>query len=107
VRLELSSCELIAPAAWEFVMPTQEPVRKARPASASHDDLRRLLGDIDEDKAIKILALNPTVAELEQVAMWATGEGDVLAKSGHPLTGLLAVILDIVTADEEEPPPTG
>jgi hypothetical protein len=85
----------------------QKTAAGARPANASYDELRRILGDIDEAKAIKILALGPTVAELEQAAMWAAGEGDGLARSGHPLTGLVAVMLDIITADEEEPPPTG
>jgi len=74
-------------------------------ATASRNDLERLLGDIEDAKLIAILALEPTLAEVEEAAIWTAGDGDVLAKSGHPLTGVVANIVDILTADEEEPPP--
>lgn len=73
----------------------------------TQEDLKAVLGDIDNDKVLQILALDPTPAELEEAAIWAVGDGDVLAKSGKPLTGKAAEILDILTADEEEPPPSG
>jgi hypothetical protein len=72
---------------------------------ASQEDARRILGDVDDDKLIEILALNPSPADLEQAAVWATGDGDVLAKSGHALSSVVAEIVDILTADEEEEPP--
>jgi hypothetical protein len=84
----------------------------ARPAShtsapATHDDVRRLLGDVDDVKAVEILALAPTIVELEEAAMWTRGEGEVLGKSGHPLTGVSAAIFEIIAPDEEEEPPVG
>lgn len=72
---------------------------------ATRDDLLRLVGDVDERKILEILALHPTMAEIEQVALWAAGNGDVLGKSGHPLSGTAAEVFDILTADEEEEPP--
>lgn len=74
-------------------------------ATAACDDLLRLVGDVDERKVFDILALRPTVAEIEQAALWAAGDGDVLAKGGHPLTGTAAEVLDILTADQEKEPP--
>ena len=74
-------------------------------AKVSRDDLRTILGDLDDGKTIEILALNPSLADLEQAATWAIGNGDVLARSGKPLGGIAAAIVDILTADEEEPPP--
>ena len=71
----------------------------------TESDLKSVLGDLDDAKVLQILALNPTVAELQEAAVWATGDGDVLAKGGRPLTGTVAEILEILTADEEEPPP--
>jgi len=71
----------------------------------SSADVRRIVGDIEDGKAIEILTLQPTTEELEEAAIWATGNGDVLAKEGHPLSGKAAAIFDILTADEEEPPP--
>lgn len=73
-------------------------------AKVSRGDLTRLLGDIDEAKVIDILRLEPSLADLEEAAIWIAGDGDVLAKSGRPLAGVVASIVDILTADEEEPP---
>ncbi|MBV1698906.1 MAG: hypothetical protein KGK33_01460 [Hyphomicrobiales bacterium] len=65
-------------------------------------DLRRLLGDIEERKLLDILALNPSIAEIEEAAVWAAGNGDILAKSGHPLSGTVAEVVEILLAGEEE-----
>jgi hypothetical protein len=54
-----------------------------------HDDVVRILGETDDAKAIEILALKPTLQELEEAALWATGDGDILGQSGHRLAGLL------------------
>jgi hypothetical protein len=77
---------------------------KQQSEMASQEDAKRILGDLDDAKMIEILALNPSPADLEQAAIWATGDGDVLARSGHPLAGVIAEIVDILTADEEEEP---
>jgi hypothetical protein len=71
-------------------------------AKPTREDLRRLFGDIDERKVLDILALNPTTADVEEAAQWAAGDGDILDKSGHPLSGIAAQICEIVTADEDE-----
>ena len=84
-------------------MSKQQSASRAHLALVGHDDLRRILGEIDEAKVIEILSLNPTLAELEQAAIWATGDGDILAKAGRPLAGAATEIFDIVTAYEEEP----
>jgi hypothetical protein len=68
-------------------------------------DLARLVGDLDERTVLDILALKPTLAELEEAAIWATGDGDVLAKMGHPLAGTVAEIVDLLSAAEDEEPP--
>jgi hypothetical protein len=86
-------------------MPKPQSIAGIQGAAATHDDLLRIVGDIDEREALEILALNPTIAEIEEAAVWAVGDGDVLAKTGRPLTGIAAEIFEILTADEEEPPP--
>jgi hypothetical protein len=73
--------------------------------AATRDDLLRLVGEVDERKLLDILALHPTVAEIEEATVWASGDGDVLAKEGHPLSGMAADILDILSVDEEDEPP--
>jgi hypothetical protein len=69
------------------------------------DRLRGILGNIDDARIMAILALKPSLADLKEAAVWATGDGDVLARSGHPLGGIAAAIVGIIRADEEEPPP--
>ena len=86
-------------------MPKPQSIAGIQGAAETHDDLLRIVGDIDEREALEILALNPTIAEIEEAAVWAVGDGDVLAKTGRPLTGIAAEIFEILTADEEEPPP--
>ena len=68
-------------------------------------ELKAIVGEIDDAKVIEILELKPTYADLELAAAWATGNGDVLAKEGRPLAGTAAAILEILTADDEEPEP--
>ncbi len=82
-----------------------EHVRSPQRASevlATVDDVRRIVGEIDDAKTVAILALHPTMVDLEQAALWAVGDGDVLAKQGRPLTGVAAAVFDLLTADEDE-----
>ncbi len=68
-------------------------------------DVRRIVGAVDDGKALQILALQPTREELEDAATWAAGNGDLRGKQGGSLSGTAAAIFDLLTADEEEPPP--
>ncbi len=70
----------------------------------SEHELKLIVGNVDETQVIDILKLQPTISELEEAVVWATGDGDVLAKEGRPLTGKVSDIVEILTADEDEPP---
>jgi hypothetical protein len=76
-----------------------------RAPTVSVDELKAIVGDIDDAKIVDILALHPSVSELEQAATWIAGSGDVLAREGRPLSGTVADIVEILTPEEEEPPP--
>ncbi len=75
---------------------------------ATHDDVKSILGDLDETKMLPILALRPTVADLEEASMWLGGDIDVFG-AAEPLKGIASQIVTILTADEEaeEPPRAG
>ena len=77
-----------------------------RDQDATGSDLHQILGDMDDSTAVDILALHPSVAQLEEARVWLNGGGDVLGKEHRPLDGAVAKIFDMLTADEEEPPPT-
>jgi hypothetical protein len=80
-------------------------VRNSDAQAATARDVRRLLGELDAAKIADILALRPSLAELEQTAAWVAGEGDVPAQEGHPLTGKAAAIYDITEAAEDDSDP--
>jgi hypothetical protein len=82
---------------------TDESSKQHHSGEASGEDLKRILGDIDKSRVIEILALKPTLAEVEEAAAYASGDGDIQGKSGHSLTGVVAQIVDILAADDEDP----
>jgi hypothetical protein len=68
------------------------------------DDIKQLVGDIDDVDAAAIMAIGGTRAELEQAWLYAQGYGDVVDRSGHPLTGAAAKIFDILESYREDEP---
>ncbi|RNJ47937.1 hypothetical protein [Methylocystis hirsuta] len=70
-------------------------------ATATHDDMMDVLGNMDEAKALAILALRPTITDIERASMWLSGDTDVFGP-GQPLAGVPDQIVTILTADEEE-----
>lgn len=78
-------------------MSKQPSASGARAVAVDRDDLMRVLGEIDDALIVEILALKPTLDELERPSVWPAGDGDVLTKRGHPVTGVAADIVDILT----------
>jgi hypothetical protein len=69
----------------------------------SHVEVRRLLGDLDDETIAEIMKLQPTVPDLEAAAACLGSSQPTL--DGHPLSAATAGILDIVLRDEEEDEP--
>ena len=77
----------------------------ARGPRATQDDVRRIIGvAIDDPKMLDILALRPTVGDLEQAAVWLAGDSDVFGP-GQPRKGIAGEIIEILAANEQEEPP--
>jgi len=77
-----------------------------RRAPASAHDIKSVLGDIDEARMLAILALRPTIVDLEEASLWLAGDADVYGARA-PLKGVASQIVTLLTAEEEEePPPT-
>lgn len=85
-------------------MSKQQSLAGGHMAPVSSGDVRRIFGEVGDAKTIEILALRPGLRELEEAAVWAAGDGDVLAKSGRPLSRVAAAIVDILAAEDEEFP---
>ena len=59
------------------------PKRRSQ-CAIGHDQVKVIVGDMDDEMIIAILALNPTLIELEEAVVCAAGDSDVLAKLGRP-----------------------
>lgn len=73
----------------------------AETAKAVADDIRKILGNLDERKVLDILALKPTVLDIEEASMCLSGDDDVFGR-GEPVKEVAGAVVSIVTAGEEE-----
>ena len=74
-----------------------------RAALATTDEIQRILGALDEAKLPDIVALRPTVVDVEEASLWLAGDPDVFG-AGRPLQTTAGEIVAILTADDEEEP---
>jgi hypothetical protein len=56
---------------------------------------------LDEAKLIDVLALRPTILNLEEASLWLSGDSDFFG-AGKPLESLAGAVVAIVTSDDEE-----
>jgi hypothetical protein len=73
-------------------------------ASATHLDIKGILGDLDPAQLLAIMSLKPTIADLEQASLWLEGDTDVFGP-GEPIKGVASDVVTILTENEEEEPP--
>jgi hypothetical protein len=88
-------------------MPKLDSGQSIHPREATGSDVHQILGDVDDGTAVAILALRPTVAQLDEARVWLNGTGDVLGRGHRPLDGVVAEIFDMIKVEEEEPPAPG
>ena len=69
--------------------------------AAKSADITSIMGPIDSDMLLQILSLHLTVSEVEQAAIWLSGDADVFGAS-PPAKGNVSSIVTILTAEEEE-----
>lgn len=69
-------------------------------APLTRDDLEAVLGPIDDEKAAAILATGASQEELVEAWTWAAGDSEPLAAAGKSLTGRVADVYEILTADD-------
>ena len=87
-------------------MPKADPGPHKDDDRATREDLHQILGDMDDSTAIAILALHPSLIQLEEARVWLDGGGDVLGKEHRPIDGVVAAIFDMLDVDDEERPAT-
>jgi len=87
-------------------MTKQPAAAQDRIALATVDDIQRILGTLDDAKLLAIVALRPTILDVEEASLWLAGDADVFG-AGRPLKATAGEIVAILTADEEELSPRG
>lgn len=75
--------------------------RAASKGPASNADIKSILGTPDEATLLEISALRPTIREVEEAAVWLSGDRDVFG-AGEPMKGVVAEIVAILTADGDD-----
>jgi hypothetical protein len=68
---------------------------------ASADDVRRILGSLDDEKVVAIMELRPTLRDVEEASLWLAGDTDVFG--ADPLKSIAGSIVDVLTDEDEEP----
>jgi hypothetical protein len=71
---------------------------KAVPVTSSVE-VRQLVGAVADDTLLAILKSQASVEDLEVAAAYAQGEGSALNRTGHPMTGKVAQLYDILSSD--------
>lgn len=84
---------------------TKPNSQSGREEKATQTDLRHILGDMDDETAVAILALDPSIAQVEEAGVWLNGGNEVLGEQRQPFDAVVAQILDLVEVEEEEPGP--
>ncbi|HEX5959474.1 MAG TPA: hypothetical protein VFY92_12570 [Hyphomicrobiaceae bacterium] len=78
-------------------MPGSNGDLKSRPATAS--EVRRLAGPVTDATVAAVLTSEPSIEELEVAASYLRGEGSEVDRLGHPMSGKVAQIYDVLIAD--------
>jgi hypothetical protein len=65
----------------------------------SSAEVRHLVGAVGDDTVLAILKCRPSVEDLEVAAAYAQGEGNAVDRAGHPMTGKVAQLYDILSSD--------
>ena len=77
---------------------------KSVPAMSA-EEIRHVAGPLNDDAVSAIMRVGPSLEELELAARYALGEGDRLDRAGHPLTGRVAQLYEILSAEEADEEP--
>lgn len=85
-------------------MATQNQSHPDLSRTATRDDIRHILGDIDDTLALQILSKEPSYADLSDAAIWARGDGDAVARDQLELSGAALAVAALLVRDADSEP---
>ncbi len=71
---------------------------------ATQQDVKSIIGDIDQADLLSIMELRPTIKDLEDASMWLSGDPDVFG-SAAPLKDVPERIVEILRPEEDDDNP--
>jgi hypothetical protein len=66
---------------------------------ATADDVRHVAGPVADATVSAVLKSEPSMEDLEVAASYLRGDGSKVDRLGHPLSGKVAQVCDILSAD--------
>ena len=69
-------------------------------AHLGRSEILGIAGNIEDAKIAAIERSGATIEQLEEAVSWASGLSGVMSKERHPLSGVVAELYEILTADE-------
>ena len=72
--------------------------------TATRDDIRHVLGAIDDAMVVKILSKKPSFEDLSDAAIWVRGDGDLIARDQLELSATARAIAEVLARDAESEP---
>ncbi len=69
---------------------------------ATYDDIKRLLGDLDDHTVAEIEGTGLTIVELEEVSAHLAQETDVMGDLRKPLTGRALTVYNLLRRQEAQ-----
>ena len=75
--------------------------RAGAAAALGRSDILRIAGNIDDAKVAAIRRSGASAADLETAVAWASSLTGVMGRERRPLSGVVAQVYDILTADED------
>lgn len=77
-----------------------EPFEPHRQATS--DDVRHVLGDIDDTLVAEILSTTPSLRDLNDAALWWRGDGDLIAREHRELSARALAVVEVLSRADEE-----
>lgn len=69
--------------------------------TATADDVRHVVGQLEDLEMAHILSLQPTYRELTDAALWARGDGDLAARESRDLSAAALAVANIIAGADE------
>lgn len=69
---------------------------------ATLEDVRHVLGEVDDIVIAEILSVQPTYRDLTEAAIWAHGDSDLTARDRGELTAGALAIAEILVRNEDD-----